>query len=77
MSELDFEMHFVVRYDPEVKKFYVDAETTDAKFHEGQVWTGDEWYKPREGDDPQMHSRLYEVEDSLARLLDTSQREEL
>ena len=77
MSELDFEMHFVVRYDPEVKKFYVDAETTDAKFHEGQIWTGEDWYKPREGDDPQMHSRLYEVEDSLARLLDTNQREEL
>ena len=75
MSELDFEMHFVVRYDPVVKKFYVDAETTDAKFQDGQVWTGDEWYKPREGDDPQMHSRLYEVEDSLARLLDKSQGE--
>jgi hypothetical protein len=75
MSELDFEMHFVVRYDPEAGKFLVDAETTDAKFYEGQVWTGDEWYKPREGDDPQMHSRLYEVEESLARLLDTAQKD--
>lgn len=75
MSELDFEMHFVVRYDPEAKKFFVDAETTDAKFYEGQVWTGDEWYKPREGDDPQMYSRLYEVEDNLARLLDTAHQD--
>lgn len=70
MDELGFEMHFVVRYDPVVKKFSVDAETTDAKFYDGQIWTGDEWYKPHEGDDPQMYDRLREVEESLAEILD-------
>lgn len=70
------QMHFVVCADLETGAMWIDSDTTDAKFYDGQVWTGDEWYKPHEGDDPQMHNRLREVEDDLARLLDESQKED-
>ena len=69
VDELGFQMHYVVMYDPDLDRFFLDPETTDAKFPDGQVWTGVDWYKPREGDDPQMHERLYHLEDRLAKLL--------
>jgi hypothetical protein len=80
MSELDltdlvgFEFHYVVRYSTQNRKFYVDADTTDATFHNGQVFTGSEWYCPGD-DDPRVEGLIYEIEESLARLLDTAQKD--
>lgn len=80
MSDLNLEgvegfgFHYVVQFDSANRKFFVDAETTDAVFHEGQVWDGTEWHAPREGDDPFLYNLLYEIEERLAKLLDDTQK---
>jgi len=81
MKELDltdlvgFEFHYVVRYSTENQKFYVDADTTDAVFHNGQVFTGSDWYEADQTDDPRVHGLLREIEDNLAELLQVAQRD--
>ena len=80
MKELDltdlvgFEFHYVVRYSTENKKFYVDVDTTDAMFHNGQVFTGSDWYCPGD-DDPRVENLIREIEDNLAELLQVAQRD--
>ncbi len=81
MKELDltdlvgFEFHYVVRYSTENRKFYVDVDTTDTMFHNGQVFTGSEWYEPEEQDDPRVTGLIREIEDNLAELLNKAQQD--
>jgi uncharacterized protein YacL (UPF0231 family) len=60
-NEIPNEHYFVVKGTMDKTgniKFYVDEDTTLARFPEGYVWNGDEWSVPIEGD-------LVMVEDSL------------
>ena len=56
------EYHYVVVYNKETKSFYVDVDTTIARFDNAMVYDNDHWEEP-DGDD------YYNYEDKLAEIL--------
>jgi hypothetical protein len=61
------QFHFVVAWDSERKRFYVDPVALDFKFTEGEIWNEDteEWECREPGED----SLYEELEDRLAGVL--------
>ena len=67
----NWQFHYVVVFNAETGEFSIDVDTTDAVFHNGQIFMPDsqEWYAPHDVDDPQMHGLLMDIEDQLSEVL--------
>jgi hypothetical protein len=69
----NWQFHYVVVFDAETGTFSVDADTTDAVFHNGQVFMPDaqEWYAPDSTDDPRAFDLIDEIAANLNKKLES------
>jgi hypothetical protein len=68
----NWQYHYVVVFDEATGVYSVDADTTDAVFHSGQVFMPDaqEWYAPDSTDDPRAFDLIDEIAANLNKKLE-------